>query len=417
MCVDLGNQFDTGNWTEVLTSSFFGASDPRSGRILDGRWKDLQVPALNDSFYRDHGVSQDETFFPEEEKAWLKVSDAHIASPYGLLRSPWNFNPSPYLARYMSVSMLPSISAMPRSIRQYYSGVTCDDYSDFITYFAVNKSLASYLLSAEDQIHGIIHFTFGGAGGDYADAQDQLLTDKYNFTDEYRVVVTQSAQTFFKKFIVTNPEAYETNFGVPFPLNCSSNPWSDGILSTTAYPGEEGGPSCTCNSNYLVDDDSMQILIEAYFSMFLDPKQGQNAVVQYIEGLALEDKRAVMTILCGRMQFDGEMAGSGAAQDPLFWVAHGAVERLLQKVVFAGVLTDTDYDAPDERCSGHKEESGKYWLTGFNFLNKSLVSESLSNVDLTAILNPSSELYRDNVNFVYDTSSFSWCEDADSWFP
>ena len=29
----------------------------------------------------------------------------------------------------------------------------------------------------------------------------------------------------------------------------------------------------------------------------------------------------------------GDMGGSGAAMDPLFWVAHGAVDRLFQKVV------------------------------------------------------------------------------------
>ena len=28
----------------------------------------------------------------------------------------------------------------------------------------------------------------------------------------------------------------------------------------------------------------------------------------------------------------GDMGGSGAAMDPLFWVAHGAVDRLFQKV-------------------------------------------------------------------------------------
>ena len=32
-------------------------------------------------------------------------------------------------------------------------------------------------------------------------------------------------------------------------------------------------------------------------------------------------------------QSTGDMGGSGAAMDPLFWVAHGAVDRLFQKVL------------------------------------------------------------------------------------
>ena len=33
------------------------------------------------------------------------------------------------------------------------------------------------------------------------------------------------------------------------------------------------------------------------------------------------------------------MAGSGAAMDPLFWVVHGAVERIFQRVMLEGVFT------------------------------------------------------------------------------
>jgi hypothetical protein len=47
-----------------------------------------------------------------------------------------------------------------------------------------------------------------------------------------------------------------------------------------------------------------------------------------------------MKLICGRYQYDGDMAGSGAAIDPLFWVAHGAVERLFQRIIFEDVLVD-----------------------------------------------------------------------------
>ena len=58
------------------------------------------------------------------------------------------------------------------------------------------------------------------------------------------------------------------------------------------------------------------------------------------------------------------MAGSGAATDPLFWVAHGAVERLFQRTVFEGVMTDMSYTSSSP-CSGHSY-NGKRESTGFD---------------------------------------------------
>lgn len=34
----LGNTMDGGSWTEILSSKWFGANDPITGVILDGRW-------------------------------------------------------------------------------------------------------------------------------------------------------------------------------------------------------------------------------------------------------------------------------------------------------------------------------------------------------------------------------------------
>ena len=103
------------------------------------------------------------------------------------------------------------------------------------------------------------------------------------------------------------------------------------------------------------------------------------------------------------------------ALDPLFWVAHGAMERMFQKAVFAGIFTDMDYTSSDH-CSGHDSEIGKYWLKGFYFANETIAAIDLTNSELTAILDPTSHKYRDLINFVYDTSSYSWCAAADSWF-
>ena len=103
------------------------------------------------------------------------------------------------------------------------------------------------------------------------------------------------------------------------------------------------------------------------------------------------------------------------ALDPLFWVAHGAMERTFQKSVFSGIFTDMIYNTSD-KCSGHDSSESKYWLKGLYFVDETVGTHELSNEELTGILDPSSDQYRDLLNFVYDTSSFDFCSDSDSWF-
>ena len=67
-------------------------------------------------------------------------------------------------------------------------------------------------------------------------------------------------------------------------------------------------------------------------------------------------------------------------------------------------------------CSGHSATATKFWLTGFYFNDETVKAEELTNAELTVVLDPTSTEYRDLVNFVYDTGSYSWCANSDSWF-
>ena len=96
----LTNQLSGGGWTEILTSTFFGRNDPITGRIMDGRWASSPVPRVTPEFLVEQAIPTDKTFFPDDEHLWLRSNSAyHITSPYGLLRSPWNYNPANYTVR------------------------------------------------------------------------------------------------------------------------------------------------------------------------------------------------------------------------------------------------------------------------------------------------------------------------------
>ena len=70
LVADLNNQFDTGSWTTILTATFFGASDPITGRILDGRWANASVPMMTPEFFLEEGININKTFFAQDELRW-----------------------------------------------------------------------------------------------------------------------------------------------------------------------------------------------------------------------------------------------------------------------------------------------------------------------------------------------------------
>ena len=96
-------------------------------------------------------------------------------------------------------------------------------------------------------------------------------------------------------------------------------------------------------------------------------------------------------------------------------MAHGAMERTFQKSVLAGIFSDMEFNTVD-KCGGHDYATAKNWLSGFHFPDDTIQAQKLSNQALTAILDPSSDSYRDLINFVYDTSAIEECDGSEDWF-
>jgi hypothetical protein len=167
---------------------------------IDGRWAEAKVPLVNDEFYYNHGVNPGQYWFPfpAEQSIWLtRDFGIHLTNPYGLLRSPWNWNPDPYVARYNNVQQISDISDVSEVYSDYYTGVTCQDYEVFIDGIK-GQSLGDVLLNSEDNVHGKIHFTFGGQGGTWAHHTDALLTNKFGFSKQELIMNAMASQTFFK---------------------------------------------------------------------------------------------------------------------------------------------------------------------------------------------------------------------------
>lgn len=392
-----------------MTEDYFGSNDPITGRILNGRWENVTVPYVTDEFLEKEAISTTSTFFPVEEKEFLRLQGyPHMYSPYGLLRAPWNYNPSTYVTRYNNIDLIQNITNIDSN---FFNGVTCSDYDTFIN-DVKGKPLFSFLTEVENQIHGNFHFTIAGTGGDYAQTTNQAFREKFSFSDANIVVTDDSSHDFFKNYI-TWQKTYADDPSVELYLNCTNDAWDPETqtLRTTSDPGTDDGPYCKCDTSVLKSTDAMNKMIAKIYRDWTgddDSVAQEHETYSKVYSLKPKLKSAFLTSFCSRYLLEGDLAGSGSAMDPMFWIAHGAVEKLFQKIVFENWLSDWTYGSlfPGE-CSGHDSDGTKAWLSGFSFLDSSVDASALTNSELMSILNPNSDSYRDYVSFVYDHSDWS----------
>lgn len=360
------------------------------------------MPILNHEFFEDEEIDPNTTFFPVEDGDWWEaVSYAHLHSPYGYLRSPWSFNPSPYLTRYNNVNGIDDITEVSYKTRSTYSGVNYHQYTTFVAQ-VYQQPLSFLLLGLEGGTHGSVHFTFGGAGGEYSHRAINYLIDRYNLTIDDVMVAAIASSVFFKAHMDW------TRIGTSSPLHCwhaDSTLLNGAFLSRNLIPGANDGPSCDCNVEYYQSEDSLNLLIKMYFSpppTEFEADDSTSSLYDRVMLLDFESKIDIMQNLCSRFQFEGDMASSAAAMDPLFWVAHGTVEKLYQNLVLMDWLEDDLYiETSAESCSGHASNGTKAWLDGLT-IYPHMESSRLTNIDLMNYLNPTTDLFRDYMTALYD---------------
>ena len=392
----MANTLDGGSWCALLSDTYFGTNDPYTGEIVDSRWAAAEIPFMNDQFFIDHGITTDETFFPEEEEGILAAgAPYHLTSPLGLLRSPWNFNPSRKITRFNNVNQV-SGENVDLGVYNFYEGVDCEDWSNFAE-LVKDHDLMDFMAYMEDDAHGKIHFTFGGSGGDSVVAIDAKLRDDFGFDDDDLIVTAQYTQTLVKlRYAHYNWEFSEQNYKqMVFSCNsttreCELNPWF--------LDGE--------------DEDRIDFFfIDIFYNTVKDDTPQYDVVLKALSLDGYDEKLELATLLVSRFQYDGDMAGASAAVDPLFWIVHASMEKLYQKMREQDFFSSTEYYRVDDHsCSGHNADGKKYWLTGYYMLNESIDASEVTNAEWVDYLNPMSDLYADNFKFVYDTFDYAaWC--------
>lgn len=257
----------------------------------------------------------------------------------------------------------------------------------FLLSEVIGQSLDTYLDGVKNK-HTKVHDGLGGQGGRHARATDAYLRSQFNFTDEDIIVVVSSSSKFLKKY-VSQRDFYSSDSYPVYPLNCSANPWKseyaslENIVMSEVEPGYAGGPNCTCVDYYFQDDDTLTQLMTMFFDKYIRTDSAQYVTPQKLFSLSFEDRVHVMQAVCSRLSYDGDMVGSASPIDPIFWVSHGAVEKLFQRIVMADMLTDIEYLGENE-CSGHAPWGTKAWLEGYYLMDASVDMAALSNADMVS---------------------------------
>lgn len=425
----LSNQLDGGTWIPYLSDTYFGSNHAYSGDVLDSRWANFSVPVVNATFFLDHNIEENSTFFPEEESEWLTLSSAHLRSPFGLLRPPWNFNPSTRLSRYNNEVGITTVNNDAYS--EYFRGSNCTDYEKFINEIVLSDTaddaddgstvFNTMLRYVKSYAHGGIHESIGGSGGVHAREIDDALRSEYGFTDEDILVISERAHAFFKKYVPQASYYNDSTYPV-YPINCTV---------TKSADDSQWSSSCVCVDYYFESQETFLQLLTLYFDKYTRSSYEQSSTYFL---LASEDDDAfdfatrvqIMRLICQRNLFDGDFVGSGSAYDPIFWVSHPPMELLLQRIALAGYLpasSDATSSSSSIRyiftqsatCSGHNPDSNPYWLRGYKLHDSNRTDAStFTNAELVSMLDPDSEDYWEYIPYVYDSSHLIGCSTIDT---
>lgn len=258
-----------GDWesSEVFLDEWFGVASPTSNDhvVTEGRW--AYAPIMSDA------------------------SDySNITNSYGLLRSPWNTNPTAYFTRYDKVLG-----------NEFYKNFpTCTQFSECIK----RPSIAQINECLNGETHGPVHIMIGGQWGSVSSA---VAMKEYGLAPQHLLL----AKNLWRHGYVKCPDSCDDSSS---ECKCSC-PASQ--LDTTPYKilTEKTGLL------HWIDDSSRAI--------YFDEDDGEYHIQGFTAEMEAGAWQDILDALCDPGHA-GEMYTSAAPYDPTFWVLHTAAERLLQ---------------------------------------------------------------------------------------
>jgi hypothetical protein len=375
---------------EPRTAAHYWDYTRETGKGL--KWN--QSPIFGDEWYGSNSPSNHDHIVDSGRWAYTPVMKkardfSAVTNPYGLLRSPWNTNPVPYLMRsnYTFYSYADAEMTFP----------TCAEFASYM-----NSSLAETLFALNGELHGPVHIMIGGHWD--IDSKWKMVGSSLSFSDKYLLL----SKWLWRQGFVRTPSV------------CSEDtPHSDCMPSCPQQLTDHAGYGPLSNH-------TAYELLKLAGVFNLNPSGATWTETIKESGL---DFLSLLKELC-HVGSPGDMFTSAAPQDPTFWPLHGNAERFVmyqrvlnKKGTFlfdetwayahqSDVPSDTgmvcdwstvkdDLDMPKcvhDTCPGHREND----LLPFTKLYKGQGDKLITNAELYSRVDP----FHDKLPYAYDSLSY-----------
>jgi hypothetical protein len=388
--------------SNVFSADYFGTPNSESGVIQDGRWTDVEAPKMTDELVANAGISghfktkgfgschgQDASVCDKPTLDLLEMvgsSTAHQKNSYGLLRAPWNMLENPKITRRSEVCGAANNAQFPDCVAVY------DCYKMY-------TSFKDYIVNLQLSPHGTVHIFTGGAFGECAEtfpSLESVLSDSDEAVKVYEEVTYKIA-------------------------DIQKDMWASGVKSCPTEAecsvALAAGGTCACscsalNSTWLEKDaDEMRSSDLWKWTSFAASIDTMDST------LSREQLAAITKVSCNTDTLTGDMVGSNSPLDITFFSTHGEVERMFQRKMVSGTMTDMSWPkAAESTCPGQKADWRNLWFD-YTFSTPAsgvtLDSTALTNQELLMILNPNSKLHEDYLPYVYGNLEWAHCQIAD----
>jgi len=216
---------------------------------------------------------------------------SEIHNPYGLLRSPWNTNPVPYIMR----------SSKTLGVKNGgWTTPTCELFVNTASTTWIGDLFSSF----NGELHGPIHIMIGGQWG---------YDTAYNVSKAVDSVdLTQMSDAFLLGAKYLWRQGY-----LRCPETCSDD-----------TPAEDCVCSCPSDLTGVTDDITAAKFLADRGLIQFGEMWNQSAYPDFFTDAGFSGSSELLDFLC-HVGSPGEMFTSAAPYDPTFWPLHGIAERFL----------------------------------------------------------------------------------------
>lgn len=283
--------------SDIFTEKWFGAVDEKN-HIVDGHWAHATVPKAS--------------------------STNDLQNAYGYVRSYWNSNSDPEISRHLFdfCGVEPVTKKIP----------SCESHFDVLN----SANLGELQLLSPNDGHGPMHVQIGGVWGGCTDGYKQLIEkwkdylgrdmteDEINATgidlDTFYETWGKKGQrrVMFDEIVMGD---YDHIYRSLYRSHiCAADNTPTLLQCPTSCDSES---ECTCRVDKLTNGETTW---DNIFPCVLTGKSNQNLFLNTMSEDFLKD---MITFISTSSVKEGEMVESASPVDPIFWLIHPVIDRLV----------------------------------------------------------------------------------------